>query len=94
MRKLTPRECARLQGYQDDWFVILTNVSRNQIYKQIGNSITVPLVTKIAESVMQVLTTINPYMILLANVDERGSKGKEYTRAAKMTGKWRKEKCQ
>lgn len=51
IRKLTPRECARLQGYDDDEFKIPETISRSQIYKQIGNSVTVPLVARIAENV-------------------------------------------
>lgn len=54
IRKLTPRECARFQGY-DDWFQIPPELSNTQIYKQIGNSVTVPLVTRIAENVMKQL---------------------------------------
>jgi DNA (cytosine-5)-methyltransferase 1 len=53
IRKLTTKECARLQGYEDSWFVMPSEVSRNQMYKQLGNSVTVPLVTKIAEAVLQ-----------------------------------------
>jgi len=59
IRKLTPRECARLQGYDDDWFVMPSNVSRSQLYKQIGNSVTVPLVKKIAEKTLVMLDNVN-----------------------------------
>jgi DNA (cytosine-5)-methyltransferase 1 len=52
IRKLTERECARLQGYKDKWLKIPKNISKSQMYKQIGNSITVPLVVKIAESIL------------------------------------------
>jgi DNA (cytosine-5)-methyltransferase 1 len=52
IRKLTPRECARLQGYEDSWFKIPETLSRTQIYKQIGNSVTVPLVVRIARNVI------------------------------------------
>jgi DNA (cytosine-5)-methyltransferase 1 len=48
IRKLTPRECARLQGYEDDWFKIPPELSRGQISKQIGNSVTIALVEKLA----------------------------------------------
>lgn len=47
-RRLTPRECARLQGFPDS-FVI--PVSDTQAYRQFGNSVVVPLVTRIAELV-------------------------------------------
>lgn len=44
-RRLTPRECARLQGFPDD-FVI--PVSDAQAYKQFGNSVAVPVVRAVA----------------------------------------------
>lgn len=49
-RRLTPRECARLQGF-DEGFVI--SVSDTQAYKQFGNSVVVPLVTAIAEAIVE-----------------------------------------
>ena len=48
-RRLTPRECARLQGYPEA-FVI--PVSDTQAYKQFGNSVVVPLVTDVAHLVV------------------------------------------
>lgn len=48
-RKLTPRECARLQGFPD-WFKIV--VSDTQAYKQFGNSVVVPLMENVAELVV------------------------------------------
>src|SRR6185437_1547568 len=45
-RRLTPRECARLQGFPDE-FVI--PVSDTQAYKQFGNSVTVPLIKAVAQ---------------------------------------------
>ena len=54
IRKLTPRECARLQGY-DDGFQFPSELSNTQVYKQIGNSVTVPLVARIAEKVISQL---------------------------------------
>jgi DNA (cytosine-5)-methyltransferase 1 len=52
IRKLTERECARLQGYKDAWLKFPKGLSKNQAYKQLGNSITVPLVVKIAENML------------------------------------------
>lgn len=52
-RKLTPRECARLQGFPEEF--IVTAVSDVQIYKQFGNSVTVPVVSSVAKSVKEVL---------------------------------------
>ena len=51
-RRLTPRECARLQGYGDDFMI---PVSDTQAYKQFGNSVVVPLVTAIAEKMVSKL---------------------------------------
>ena len=48
-RRLTPRECARLMGYPDD-FVI--PVSDTQAYRQFGNSVVVPVVERIARKVV------------------------------------------
>jgi len=58
IRKLTPRECARLQGYEDSWFKIPETLSKTQIYKQIGNSVTVPLVVRIAENIIAELESL------------------------------------
>jgi DNA (cytosine-5)-methyltransferase 1 len=44
-RRLTPRECARLMGFDDD-FVI--PVSDTQAYRQFGNSVAVPVIREIA----------------------------------------------
>lgn len=45
-RRLTPRECARLMGF-DDSFVI--PVSDTRAYKQFGNSVVVPAISAVAE---------------------------------------------
>jgi len=52
IRKLTERECARLQGYKDSWLRFPKTMSKVQAYKQIGNSITVPLVVKLADRML------------------------------------------
>jgi DNA (cytosine-5)-methyltransferase 1 len=44
-RRLTPRECARLQGYPDKFII---PVSDNQAYRQFGNSVVVPLMKAVA----------------------------------------------
>lgn len=51
-RKLTPRECARLQGFPDS-FVI--PVSDTQAYKQFGNSVVVPLIESVAKLMVEKL---------------------------------------
>jgi DNA (cytosine-5)-methyltransferase 1 len=44
-RRLTPRECARLMGYGDDFRI---PVSDTQAYKQFGNSVAVPVFREVA----------------------------------------------
>lgn len=49
IRKLTPRECFRLQGFTDEYFNRAAEVNSNtQLYKQAGNSVTVPVIEVIA----------------------------------------------
>lgn len=50
-RKLTPRECARLQGYPEDF--IVDAVSDVQAYKQFGNSVSVPVIHAIAAEMLK-----------------------------------------
>ena len=50
IRKLTPRECWRLQGFPDWAFEKAKQVNSNsQLYKQAGNSVTVPVIYEIAK---------------------------------------------
>lgn len=55
-RRLTPRECARLQGYPDK-FVI--PVSDNQAYRQFGNSVVMPLMQAVGENIVKELLIHN-----------------------------------
>jgi len=52
-RRLTPRECARLMGYPDDFII---PVSDTRAYKQFGNSVVVPLFYTIAEAIKPVIS--------------------------------------
>ena len=54
IRKLTPRECWRLQGFTDEQFDKAKDagVSDSQLYKQSGNSVTVPVIKAIAEKLI------------------------------------------
>lgn len=52
-RKLTPRECARLQGFPENF--VLDAVSDVQNYRQFGNSVSVPVIRAIAEKMIQYL---------------------------------------
>jgi DNA (cytosine-5)-methyltransferase 1 len=53
IRKMTPREWARLQGYPDTFLLPLADVHS---YKQLGNSVSVPVIEAIAREVGKVLT--------------------------------------
>ena len=49
-RKLTPRECARLMGFPDDFKL---NKSENQSYKQLGNAVVASLVSHLAKAIKE-----------------------------------------
>lgn len=50
IRRLTPKECFRLQGWTDDYFEKAQFVnSDSQLYKQVGNGVTVNVIQAIAE---------------------------------------------
>lgn len=52
IRKLTPKECFRLQGWTDDYFERAEFVnSDSQLYKQAGNGVTVNVIKAIAERI-------------------------------------------
>ena len=51
-RRLTPRECARLMGYPENFKI---TVSDTQAYRQFGNSVVVPVVERIAHQVIKTL---------------------------------------
>jgi DNA (cytosine-5)-methyltransferase 1 len=50
IRQLTPGECAAFQGFVGRGARFPATVSRNQAYKQLGNSVTIPLVRQLAVS--------------------------------------------
>lgn len=52
IRKMTPREWARLQGFPDSF---LLELSDTHLYKQFGNSVTVSVIKAIAEQIKDVL---------------------------------------
>src|SRR5690606_23446019 len=55
-RRLTPRECARLQGFPDEFII---PVSDNQGYRQFGNSVTVPLIQAVGKELVKELNIQN-----------------------------------
>ena len=54
VRKITQREAARLQGFPEDFEFPLKKTPK-QVYKQIGNSVCIPIVKEIAKSIKKVL---------------------------------------
>lgn len=54
IRKLTPRECLRLQGYPDS-YILPKKLANSHKYKQIGNSVSIPIIKKIAKIIFNIL---------------------------------------
>lgn len=55
-RMLTPRECARLQGFEDDFIIPVSNV---RAYKQFGNSVCIPVIEAVAKKMIEYLEKYN-----------------------------------
>ena len=70
-RRLTPRECARLQGFPDSFRI---PVSDTQAYKQFGNSVVVPLMENVAKLIVEKLHELDykdfPLGLLISNAKE------------------------
>jgi len=49
-RKLSPREAGRLQGFPDDFKIV---VSDTQAYKQFGNSVAIPVIEELAKNIFK-----------------------------------------
>lgn len=55
IRRLTPRECWRLQGFTDEMYEKATAVnSESQLYKQAGNSVTIPVVAAVGRRIVKI----------------------------------------
>ena len=59
IRKMTPREWERLQGFPDEFKL---PVADTHLYKQFGNSVTVPVIRAIAEQIKLCLEKEKPEM--------------------------------
>ena len=53
IRKLTPRETANFQGFPKNFS--FPEIADSHLYNQFGNSVTVPLIKKIANEILKVL---------------------------------------
>lgn len=54
VRKITPRECARIQGFPPNYK--LPQIADSQLYKQFGNSVSVPVIERVATNIYLALT--------------------------------------
>jgi len=53
IRKLTPQECFKLQGYPENFK--LPELAKSHLYKQAGNSVVVPVIKRIADNIKKAL---------------------------------------
>ena len=53
VRKLTPQECFRVQGFPEEYK--LPDIARTTLYEQIGNAVTVPVIQRIAQNILNVV---------------------------------------
>ena len=59
IRKLTPKECFMIQGF-DTTFELPDKVSNSHLYKQAGNSVVVPVIRRIAKSIISAINLEEP----------------------------------
>ena len=63
IRKLTPRECFNLQGFGKDY--VLGDLADAHLYKQAGNSVTVPVIRRIAKRIKRAIKKNNKKNIIV-----------------------------
>jgi DNA (cytosine-5)-methyltransferase 1 len=68
-RKLTPRECARLQGFPDAF--VIGAVSDAQAYKQFGNSVCVPVIRSVANKIIQAINAAEKIRSFVGHNEKR-----------------------
>ena len=58
IRKLTPRECWRLQGFTDEQFnkAAAAGLSDGRLYKMAGNAVSVPVISVLGEMIKKIYT--------------------------------------
>ena len=64
-RRLTPRECARLQGFPENFNIPVSDTSA---YKQFGNSVAVPAVHAVAKSMLPYVVALKKYRQLFPSM--------------------------
>ena len=81
IRKLTPKECFRLQGWADDYFEKAAFVSSDsQLYKQAGNGVTVDVVKAIGDKIKEYEKQRIPHNPRHDTAEQAGHRHKEQTR--------------
>lgn len=81
IRKLTPKECFRLQGWTDDYFEKAAFInSDSQLYKQAGNQVTVDVVKAIGDKIKEYEKQRIPYNPRHDTAEQAGHRHKEQTR--------------
>jgi DNA (cytosine-5)-methyltransferase 1 len=55
LRKLTPQECARFQGFSEEELKFPNGMANSHLYKQLGNSVTVKVVERLAQAIISSL---------------------------------------
>ena len=55
VRRLTPRECERLQGFPDDW-TLVDGMADSPRYRALGNAVAVPVVERIGRKIVEALS--------------------------------------
>ena len=78
IRRLTPRECLRLQGYYD-WQIdrIITDTSDSQLYKQAGNGVTVNVIEAIGRNLREADAQLKENTPVWAGAEKEGPDGPE-----------------
>lgn len=54
IRKLSPKECINFQGYPKE-YQFPTSIANSAKYKQAGNSVVVPLITKVCQNIISII---------------------------------------
>ena len=57
LRKLTPRECFRFQGFPDTYK--FPKISNSHLYKQSGNSVSIPVIERLSYNILNVLNGVS-----------------------------------
>lgn len=55
VRRLTPVECERLQGFPDNWTLLDDRTPDGPRYKALGNAVSVPVIEYIGRRIMEVM---------------------------------------